>query len=199
MEHLTAFNAGGVCPICCEPPEGDKLRCFRTEDCFHAFHAACLGAWWHACWLTIGIVTAVAIKSWQIELMSFSSYRERYRKLHHPWITFLVFLCFVVTNLVNYYAPPLANYDGHSWATINVYRHYPIGLLRARGGQQFVATTMVWYLLTIVETIEGSWPTLLMLGMTLGVWGNRTHPPRQRRRRERSRLPSGRPPLRRAA
>ena len=27
--------------------------------------------WWHACWLTIGIVTAVALKSWQIELMTF--------------------------------------------------------------------------------------------------------------------------------
>ena len=48
LEQLTAFNAGGVCPICRDPLFGEESRAvFLTIDCCHSFHADCLGAWWH--------------------------------------------------------------------------------------------------------------------------------------------------------
>ena len=59
-EQLTAYNAGGVCPVCRDPlfepaEPGGAPRAVFLSTCFHNFHAACLGGWWHAC--TAGVAT----------------------------------------------------------------------------------------------------------------------------------------------
>ncbi len=60
VELLTDLNSGGACPVCREPlfePPGGASdgSCGRRSPhgvylsgCYHSFHKACLGQWWHS-------------------------------------------------------------------------------------------------------------------------------------------------------
>ena len=125
------------------------------------------GFWWHANWFTIGMMMALTLKAWQYNMLPFKQYEKQYTHLHNPWATTTMFLAFVTTNLYNYHRD--SNPQDHSWAVKTMYTLYPIGVLRSHGGGNFVPVILAWNLLSIVEMIEGIWPTLLMLSVTLNV------------------------------
>mmetsp|Transcript_45413 Transcript_45413/g.119268 ORF Transcript_45413/g.119268 Transcript_45413/m.119268 type:complete len:520 (+) Transcript_45413:124-1683(+) len=55
VELVTQMNAGGTCPVCREPlfekdedESGALSPMVYLSQCYHSFHAGCLGGWWHA-------------------------------------------------------------------------------------------------------------------------------------------------------
>lgn len=126
-----------------------------------------LGFWWHANWFTIGMMMALTLKAWQYSMLPFEQYEKQYAHFHYPWISTIMFSAFVAANLYNYHRNPDSKV--HSWAAKTMYTLYPIGVLRSHGGANFVPLILAWNLLSIVEMIEGIWPTLLMLSVTLNA------------------------------
>lgn len=126
-----------------------------------------LGFWWHANWFTVGVGMAVFLKLWQLSTMNSEAYKALYQKRHVPWISTGLLAFFVHSNIRNYYRDA----DPHeiSWAEDQLYTLYPIGHLRANGGLRFLISMLLWNGLTVVETLEGPFPTLLMLVTTMSV------------------------------
>ena len=46
LEVLTELNAGGDCPMCCEPLFDASAGGAFLSRCFHSYHKSCLSQWW---------------------------------------------------------------------------------------------------------------------------------------------------------
>lgn len=150
--------------ILCTGLIGMSIAIFVLSKLEENYYGRNLGFWWHANWLTIGMLLALSLKAWQYSTSRNLAYTHR-----APLLTAVMFVTFVTMNLVFYYSSDLSWVDQKLWNVKQIFGNYPIGHLYVHGGGQFLLSMILWNALTIVEIIEGPFFVLFMLIITLNA------------------------------